>query len=233
MTYPGKICVSIGEADAEAVHKTLLPVQDLVDVVEVRLDAMDRPEVAKCCSLVRKPLLFTHRPFWEGGAFSGFEDERVDPLFDAVSLQAAYVDFELRADPLLRKQLLEAMEAAPTRMILSWHDFDATPPAGELEELYQQMQTSGAHIGKIVTTAHGPADVLRVLRLQEQALVDNFPLSCFCMGASGRISRLATLYLGGYMTYAAVDESRATAPGQLSVARLRSLCRELAEADND
>jgi 3-dehydroquinate dehydratase-1/3-dehydroquinate dehydratase/shikimate dehydrogenase len=233
MSQRGKICVSIGAADAAAVAGTVHPVLDLVDVVEIRLDAMENFETAKCCSLVRKPLLFTNRPLWEGGAFTGFEDDRVEPLFDAVKLQAAYVDFELRGDPLLRKQLLEAMEPVPTRMILSWHDFSSTPPAEELEEILQQMRASGAHIGKIVTTAHGPADVLRVLQLQEKALSAGFPLSCFAMGTSGRISRLATLFLGGYMSYGAVDEARATAPGQLSVARLVKLCRELEGEGND
>jgi len=222
----------VGAGDAAAVHSAVQPVLDVVDVVEIRLDAMAVPEVARCCALLRKPLLFTNRPLWEGGAFAGFEDDRIDPLFDAVKLQAAYVDFELRGDPLLRAQLLEAMQTAPTRMILSWHDFKTTPAADELQAVLQQMRDSGAHIGKIVTTAHGPADVLRVLHLQEQALEAGFPLSCFCMGTSGRISRLATLYLGGYMSYGAVDEDQATAPGQLSVARLRELCKGL-EGDGD
>jgi 3-dehydroquinate dehydratase type I len=87
------------------------------------------------------------------------------------------------------------------------------------------MMASGAHIGKIVSTAHSPADVLRILQLQEQAGEAGFPLCCFCMGDPGRISRFATMYLGGYMTYGAVSEQQATAPGQLSVERLHALCR--------
>ncbi len=228
----GKICVSIAGADAAALHREVQPVLDRVDVVEIRLDSMPEPEVAKWCALLRKPLLFTNRPLWEGGDFAGFEDDRIRPLFTAVELQAAYVDLELRADPLLRRQLLDAMESAPTRMIISWHDFKDTPAAGELADVLEQMMASKAHIGKIVTTAHRPADVLRVLQLQTQALAAGFPLSCFCMGQPGRISRLATLYLGGYMTYGAVSEARATAPGQLSVAELDTLCREFERGED-
>jgi len=225
----GKICVSLACNDAASVLAEVQPVLDLVDVVEVRLDAMEVPEVAKCCDLLKMPLLFTNRPIWEGGGFAGFEDDRMGSLFTAVELQAAYVDFELRADPLLRSQLLEAMDGTPTRMILSWHDFVATPVAEDLDEILRQMMDSGAHIGKIVTTAHGCSDVLRLLYLQERALETGFLLSCFCMGDPGRISRLATLYLGGYMTYGAVSEDQATAPGQLSVARLHTLCRMFEE----
>ncbi len=222
----GKICISIAGDDAASIYAEVQPVLEMIDVIEIRLDAMAEPEVTQWCSLFRKPLLFTNRPVWEGGAFSSFEDDRVRPLFAAVELQTAYVDFELRADPGLRNQLLQVMQHSATRMILSWHDFKSTPAAEDLAGILQQMMDSGAHIGKIVTTAHSPADVLRVLHLQEQALAADFPLSCFCMGEAGRISRLATLYLGGYMTYAALSDEHATAPGQLSVERLFALCRE-------
>jgi 3-dehydroquinate dehydratase-1/3-dehydroquinate dehydratase/shikimate dehydrogenase len=220
----GKICVSIAAPSPEAVRLELEAVQELADVVEIRLDAMDNPDVAKCCQLVQKPLLFTFRPGWEGGSFNGFEDDRMGALFAAIDLQAAFVDFELRADPLLRGQLLQAMDKSPTRLILSWHDFKQTPSDTELAALLEQMKESGAHIGKIVTTARETADVLRLFRLQERALADGFPLCCFAMGEAGRISRLATLFLGGYMSYCAVNEEQATAPGQLSVAAMQKLC---------
>lgn len=233
MMERGKICVSIAGADEAAVHAEVQPVLEKVDVVEIRLDAMAEPDVAQCCRLFLKSLLFTNRPIWEGGAFNGVEDERVRPLFAAVDLQAAYVDFELRADPQLRSQLLQAMQSSSTRMILSWHDFTSTPTAKELTEILGQMMDSGAHIGKIVTTAHTSADVLRVLNLQERALAAGFLLSCFCMGEAGRISRLATLYLGGYMSYGALNDDSVTAPGQLSIERLYALCREFEQGNDD
>jgi 3-dehydroquinate dehydratase-1/3-dehydroquinate dehydratase/shikimate dehydrogenase len=227
MIKTGKICVSIAGADAAAVYAEVQPVLEKVDVIEVRLDSMAEPDVARCCALLKNPLLFTNRPVWEGGAFSKVEDDRVRPLFAAVDLQAAYIDFELRADPQLRSQLLEAMQSSPTRMILSWHDFSATPTAKELAGILGQMMDSGAHIGKIVTTAHTPTDVLRVFHLQERALAAGFPLSCFCMGEAGKISRLTTLYLGGYMTYASLTTDLATASGQLSVMQLRKIISTL------
>jgi len=229
----GKICVSVAGANAAAVHAEVQPVLEKVDVIEVRLDLMAEPDVALCCGLFNQPLLFTNRPVWEGGAFNGIEDDRVRTLFAAVDLQAAYVDFELRADPQLRGQLLKDMQSSPTRMILSWHDFKSTPTTKELAGILQQMMDSGAHIGKIVTTAHAPADVLRVLRLQEKVMAEGFPLSCFCMGEAGRISRVATLYLGGYMTYGALSDALETAPGQLSVDRLYGLCREFEKGIDD
>ena len=43
------------------------------------------------------------------------------------------------------------------------------------------------------------------------------------MGAHGAISRLATLSLGGFMTYAALSPEQATAPGQITVQNLHAL----------
>jgi len=219
----GKVCVAVSAADAAGVAEAVGPVLSAVDVIEVRLDGMVRPEVEKCCSLLRLPLLFTNRASWEGGNFSGTEQERLAPLLAAVRLQAAYVDLEVRAERPLREQLLAEIQQSSTRLILSWHDFAGTPKEGELVEILGRMQESGADIGKIITTAHDEADVLRVLALLERAKKIQFPLTAFCMGEIGRISRFATMYLGGAMTYVAVGEDQATAPGQFSAAHFRKL----------
>ena len=58
----------------------------------------------------------------------------------------------------------------------------------------------------------------------EQAQAASFPISAFAMGAPGGITRFASLYLGGHISYAALHEGDATAPGQLSISRLRALC---------
>ncbi len=224
----GKICVSLAGTDAAAVAEQARQVGDAADVLEIRLDSMTVPEPEKCCSLLRKPLLFTNRPTWEGGQFAGSEEERIVPLLEAVRLRAAYVDLELRAALDSRHRLLDAMQDSPTRLIISWHDFEGTSAAVELTDILHQMMASGAHIGKIVTMAHGPNDVLRVLNLQEQARSVGFCLSCFCMGEPGRISRLATLYLGGYMTYACLSDAQATAPGQIAARRLQEITALLA-----
>jgi len=222
----GRVCVAVSATDAAGIADMVEPVSNCVDVIEVRLDGMEHPDVAGCCSHLHHPLLFTNRPIWEGGAFTGAEEERLKPLVAAVHLEAAYVDFEFRAEQQLRQLLLAEVSQSSTQLILSWHDFKGTPGEEELTGILTQMQASGADIGKIITTAHDASDVLRVLSLQEKAGAMQFPLSTFCMGESGRISRFSTLYLGGYMTYVAISEEQATAPGQFSALhfnKLRSL----------
>lgn len=221
---PGKICVAVNAPDVATCEEILGPLIGIVDVVEMRLDGMVHPDVEQCVSRIHLPLLLTNRPAWEGGAYRGEEKERLRPLVEGTRLQVTYVDFELRAERHLREQLLREVRQSSTRLILSWHDFQGTPSAGELNTVLTQMHASGADIGKIVTTAHSTRDVLRVLALLEKAQVMQFPLCAFCMGEDGRISRFASLYLGGYMTYVAVDSEQITASGQFSAKHFYRLC---------
>ncbi len=222
---PGKICVSIACKTTREAITAAKESENNADVLEIRLDALSDPEIQSFTSALQKPLLFTCRAKWEGGLFSGTEDERIGLLQDAVRANAAYVDIELKTDPKLYMQLLSEVKNSPTCIIVSWHNFEETPPEDVLSSIFNQQLQSNAHIGKIVTLAHDFSDVLRVLNLQGLALKNNFPLIAFCMGEMGMISRLSTLEVGGYMTYAAPDKGRETAPGQLSVSAMRKILR--------
>jgi 3-dehydroquinate dehydratase-1/3-dehydroquinate dehydratase/shikimate dehydrogenase len=228
-----RICVSIGRRDALKAIEAAQGIAPLADVIEIRLDCIERPSIPFFLSAIRTPLLFTNRPTWEGGCYAGQEDSRLDLLVEAMQGGAAYIDLELQAPAASLARIRIESAGAETKLILSRHDFHKTPPREELSGWLQAMRDNGADIGKIVTTAQDYHDVLRVLQLQEEAAALNFPLIAFCMGKSGTISRLATLELGGYMTYCALDTKEATAPGQISVADLRSIYALLHREEED
>jgi len=217
----GGICAAVAAPDVQGVIASALPVLDAVDVVEIRLDAMHDINIQPLVEAIHCPLLFTNRPVWEGGAFSGPEEDRVHSLLDAARLQPSFIDVELKTEPHLRSRLLRELEGSNTQLIISHHNFETTPDAESLSQTLRQQAESGAHIGKIVTMAHDHLDVLRVLNLQNEAKKLNFHLIAFCMGEAGRLSRVITLLLGGFMTYAALEENQATAPGQLSIKQLK------------
>jgi 3-dehydroquinate dehydratase type I len=219
----GLICVSIAAPNGAALQAAVAPVLPLIDVVEIRLDGMHDPQLADCIATLEKPVLVTNRPRWEGGLWNGPEQERAELLCQALRWGARYVDIELLAAAEIRGQVLEQARRAGARVIVSSHDFQTTPGREMLEQRLEQMMATGADIAKIVVTSQGPRDSLRILALQEKAMAANFPLSAFAMGAAGTISRLAALYLGGFMTYAALSPEEATAPGQLSVRELHAM----------
>ncbi len=221
-TRHGPICVSIGVASQQELLALVNRCQAIADVIEIRLDCLDNPDPAAVLAMATVPLLFTNRPVWEGGHFSGTEQERLRPLLQAVEAGAAYIDCELRAPRASRLALRQVTQRSDCRLLISWHDFTETPSWRRLSGILTRMHKAG-DIGKIVTTARQHLDVLRVLRLQEKAAALSFPLIAFAMGQAGTISRLATLALGGYMTYCAATPEAATAPGQLTIDQLRAL----------
>ncbi len=220
----GKICVSIGSPDVNSALAAARRVDGQADVIEIRLDTQDTPpQIKPFLTNIETPLLFTNRPDWEGGYYKGRESERLKQLAEAIRAGTAYIDIELRTGNKARRRLIDLAYDNGCQSIVSWHNFANTPPRPELEKILSQMYDTGATIGKIVTMAHDFIDVLRVLRLQVNALEKNFSLCAFCMGKAGKISRLATLSLGGYMTYAAPDSAANTAPGQFELASIKKI----------
>ncbi len=227
---PYRLCISVARSTVAATLRATAAVATLADVVEIRLDTLtDRTSIAATPKLLLRqaatPLLFANRPTWENGGAAELDPQRIIPLIIALNHGCDYVDIELRSQPEQLRQVIEAAHnnQPSSRVIVSWHDFVGTPDAVSLREILDQQQSSGADIGKIVTMANSTRDVLRVLALLEEAAQLDFPLIAFCMGEIGKISRVATGYLGGYMTYAAEADGQATAPGQLPAARLREI----------
>lgn len=218
-----KICLSIAEPSVAGALAVARKLQGGADIVEIRLDLLEQPAVQPFVEGLTVPLLFTNRPQWEGGNWQGPEEERIALLVEAIESGAAYVDIELMASEESRGRIFAAAASAPTKTIVSWHNFSETPNDDLLAGILSRQCQSGADIGKMVTMAHDYSDSLRVLALQLLAAREQFPLAAFCMGQAGKISRAATLELGGVLTYGAVDRESCTAPGQLSVDDLRTI----------
>ena len=201
-------------------------------VAEIRLDCFQKPPdpaffLEHACGL---PLLFTNRAPWEGGSLQQTEEERLAPLCRAAQLGAAFIDLELRTDASWKKKLFAARDscaANSSRIIFSWHDFDKTPTEATLLEIMHRMHSEGGDVGKIVTTPHDEDDLLRLLGLLAPARRMAFPLVTMAMGARGRVSRVASIFLGGFMTYACLDDAPAAAPGQMPLKTMRGILKEL------
>ena len=230
---PGRgalICGCLGESSLERFAQWLNHPE--VDLLEWRMDRFARkhsPEVMKlfCRELTAKPalpLIVTNRPVRQMGDFEGPEDVRFGMLEEAARCGAEWVDLEddTSAENIAR------LRGAGARVLLSWHDPEGTPPETILRAKLHAMGKSGADALKIATLAHLPEDNLRVLELVPLAKKEfGLDLVAFCMGAVGKWSRLASLFMGSPWTYAQLEGQSATAPGQFFAAELRMLLRTL------
>ena len=147
-------------------------------------------------------------------------------LIRAIEAGARFVDVEIEAQKQMSKRVRQAAHENGTIFIRSYHDFEGTSSFEALKAVVEKCVYHGADMVKIVTTAHSEADVEKVLALYEWcreekksgnerigALADG-GLLAFCMGETGRQSRVDCLKMGAPYTYAALSEEEAAAPGQ-------------------
>jgi 3-dehydroquinate dehydratase-1 len=173
------------------------------------------------------PLLFTNRAQSEGGAQAQDEAERVAIIEAAIATRLpAVVDLELATATELRDRLIAAGREHGVPILMSFHDFAATPPDEALIGHLRAMQAAGASAAKLALMPQSAEDATRLLGLCRAATggeIDGFalPLAAMSMGPLGMITRVVGHQAGSALTFAAVAPGGGSAPGQMSVAELR------------
>jgi 3-dehydroquinate dehydratase-1 len=104
-------------------------------------------------------------------------------------------------------------------VMLSTHDFDATPPRTELLARVARAFDAGADVAKVA--AHAPSLAELQVLLDVTRGVSPAPIVTLAMGATGPLSRLVLPAAGSLLTYAAAGAP--TAPGQLPLDELAAL----------
>ena len=230
------VCVPIVAADAsEALHQAqqICTHQPAPDVVELRADALPPPSIVGIPQLLQQlhtilgdiPILFTHRRVEEGGLGRWAEDERIASILSAIhSGHVALADIELATATPLRERIITASKAAEIGIVVSAHDFTATPDDAALAAIFAALIASGGDAAKYAATPTTPADALRLLRVTAQvATVAAIPLISMAMGAAGTITRLAGPFFGSALTFATIGAT--SAPGQMPIALVRDYWR--------
>lgn len=179
------------------------------DLVELRLDTVDVPDVQGAIAGRPRPVVVTCRPRWEGGAFDGPEEVRASLLSQALEHGAEFVDVEYASA--CRDALLQR---ARERVIVSHHDFEGVPR--DLGVRLSAMRATGAAVVKLAVTARRLCDQLPLFELAEQEGASPQRHVCVAMGEAGIPSRVLAARLGNAWTYA----GEAVAPGQLSLTRM-------------
>jgi len=109
------------------------------DIVELRLDLVPLRQVDL-------PSIATVRLASEGGKWTQPDADRL-PLFETAFLQCTAADIELRSSLLDKVSALAAKHQKA--LVVSYHDFDKTPPLAEL----RQVMSKAANYGTVVKIA--------------------------------------------------------------------------------
>jgi 3-dehydroquinate dehydratase type I len=83
------------------------------------------------------------------------------------------------------------------------------------------LASTGAHIVKIVTRANIWEDNFRVLSLIPSAHNLGLEIIAFCMGPIGKISRILSHLMGGYLSFASLEQGKESAAGQIPIREMK------------
>jgi 3-dehydroquinate dehydratase / shikimate dehydrogenase len=205
-----QLCVTVAGPTMEDLRRGRDAASD-ADLVELRLDLVDRPDVAGALQGRRIPVIVTCRAQWEGGRFDGSEDDRRRILESAMALGAEYVDVEAAAA--FAPDVIRAR--AGRGVIVSSHLFGHPP--SDIQARYRNLRATGAEVAK--------------LAIQVSALEETLPLFdlaathpdesghghiLLAMGNQGLATRVLAARLGNRWTFA----GDGVAPGQMPASRL-------------
>jgi 3-dehydroquinate dehydratase type I len=184
-----------------------------MDCLEETHNLSDLPKCTKV------PLIATNKLKSEKGFFDGSEAERQQTLLNAAKSGFQFVDVDFSSAK--RSETIAKLKQLGTKTVVSYHKFEGILNAASLEKILDEQIACGADICKIVLTAKQIEDNLPILTFVSFASV-KAKLVCFCMGETGKTSRLLSPAFGGFFTFAALDTASQTAAGQMSIKEMKT-----------
>jgi len=185
-----------------------------LDLIEVRLDCLGAVALPEKWPL---PVIATARHPQEGGRGNLSRSKRAGLLEDAVVWSSA-IDVELRSSRPLAPVIAHAHQHGRT-VILSHHDFKATPTLTVLRGLAARASDGGADLFKVAAHLRDRNDLLRLIEFQAGG--SPVPVVTMGMGNAGRFSRVVLGGFGAPLCYGWLGKPQV--PGQWPAAELRGL----------
>ena len=232
---PKLIVPIVGKTQHEILADATQIVATAPDLIEWRADFYDdvlsekglKDTLGKLRSILQNiPLIFTLRTSSEGGKIQISDEKYSDLLkFVATIRDADIIDVELFRWKGKIAELVDAIHDRNGLVIMSNHDFHATPEKTEIVSRLRKMQDVGGDLLKIAVMPQSVNDVIVLMGATNEMATKygQKPLVTMSMGGLGVISRLAGEVFGSSMTFGSVGKK--SAPGQIPVSKLR-LCLE-------
>ncbi len=217
-----RIAVSLTSSTFEQIVRDgLYAIEQGAQILEFRIDYLhtipDLQQLAFLFPHYEKILTVRSRDHAGGdeqAGFKGTEEQRISLLQEGIDRGFNYVDVELDCAHLLHRK------SSLTKIIASYHNFKETPSFDCLRSIYANLVGTGADILKVATKANTWEDNLTIFTLIRHARSENKKIIGICMGERGIMTREYGPLLGSYLTFAALDSARASAPGQLNIDEL-------------
>ena len=218
-----KICTVVTGKTLKEFLKNLAEIQKVSIFVELRVDYIENLndfdlDIIK--SQTFKESILTCRSLSGGGWFKGSTEKLMQIIHKAIELKFDYVDVELSKLKLIDKSKCNE----DVKIIGSYHNFAETPKYRILQNTINFIfENKFVDIAKIATFVNSEDDVINLTKI----LISKNPeenLIILGMGKKGKITRIISPLLGGYLTFASTGKCK-TAGGQIKLSKLKEIYR--------
>ena len=228
MTY---LAVPISEKNIQTCKEQIkTAVKTGAGMLELRTDYIETVNIEKVKELIAAakqtnlPIIVTCRDTAEGGQNNLPAPLRSQILTEAVNLGADLIDCEYAN--FIQKDFGETIKKAlsenkKTKLILSAHNFKE--PFGNLDGIYEQM--FAAFPQAIAKTAYHANHINDCFAAFDVIKKYGNKAIAICMGQAGVISRVITKKLDAFLTFASIEDTAATASGQITVEKMKKQYR--------
>ena len=214
-----RICVAVCEKTVDALESAAVRASEWADIMELRLDCLDDLEgFERVLEQVSRPVILTFRPSEQGGHRE--LDQQTRETFWKTAPRTEWWDIESDL----------TVERDSSNIIISHHDFAGVPR--DLTRIYERLEAIPARVVKIAVQANDIVDCIPVFDLLDRARAQGRDTIAIAMGNAGLATRVLGPSRGAFLTYATLEEDSATAPGQITAHKLRSVYR-IGEIDRE
>lgn len=232
------ICIPIMDATNQEALRSVERSTPAADAIELRMDLITDGNLEQLIAMARRisgriKIIVTCRRKAEALLAPSLDHSvpkrnipraaKMRLLKQAIELGADFVDIELAEGQKTIEQLKRFCKKtkSATRIIVSWHDIDKTPPLKTLKEICDACAETGADVIKIVPYARKLTDNMKILSLIDYAKARHRKIISMCMGNVGQVSRVIAPLWGSFLSFAVLPGGKKSAPGQLSVKAMK------------
>lgn len=219
-----KICISVIGLTLESFLLQLKKAQNLSNFIELRVDFIQdiSPEMLDVIAThTNKKSILCCRAKRDGGKFDGTLEEQNKILQVGNNLGFNYLDIDF---DLANKITIQNKKS---KFILSYHNFKKTPDFKELDSIAAHMSHFKPDVLKFAVMINTQTDVKTLFQLLINKK-ENENMIILGMGDQGKITRLLAPLLGGYLTFASLEEEKSES-GQIAFQAMKNFYYKLYE----
>ena len=205
-----RLCLTLTEKTLQDCNRIILEYKESVDLIELRVDYLDPPELSKLASFKSNiPTIITYRKECDGGLYKGDESTRILTLSNAIK-GGGFSFIDLEAD-INAPELEREVKDNDIKIIRSFHDFKGVPP--NLGKRLLEIKRDPSEIPKAAVMINSTKELLEFY--QEVLSIQSEDKIVLGMGIFGFNTRLLAEKIGSYLTFSS-KAGVVAAPGHVS-----------------